>query len=233
MGTGEKLPSGHVRCPNCAKMLPQAFINSHLDSCLIGGKGGGGGIWGSCGGRNSSAPATAQLNGVRSSSGGGGGHAHSTANGLGSGPLAGRAAGSGSTGRQLKVCKCDHVCKSQLQNSVRLPPSTVMCTLCGGGTALVLSCDWMPHSSVRNRGLCCKQVPPKLCVALLSDKAMRDNCKGFGLPATGRKEVRPLLHSVLGSLCLLAARTLPAEVIRLFKQAHAGHIVDNPQAAGL
>lgn len=42
------------------------------------------------------------------------------------------------------------------------------------------------------------QVPPKLCVALLSDKAMRDTCKGFGLPATGRKEVR-FLHQLASS----------------------------------
>ena len=40
-----------------------------------------------------------------------------------------------------------------------------------------------------------KQVPPKLCVALLSDKAMRDTCKSFGLPATGRKEVCSLLQT--------------------------------------
>lgn len=106
MSTGEKLPSGHVRCPNCAKMLPQAFINSHLDSCLTGSKGGGGGIWGTGGSRVGTTSASAQRNGVRSSSGGGG-HAHSTANGLGSGSLAGRAAGSGSIGKQLKVCMCN------------------------------------------------------------------------------------------------------------------------------
>lgn len=33
------------------------------------------------------------------------------------------------------------------------------------------------------------QVPPKLCVSLMSDKAMRDTCKKFGLPSAGRKEV--------------------------------------------
>ena len=105
---GEKLPSGHVRCPNCAKMLPQAFINSHLDSCLTGSKGSGGGIWGTGGSKGSTTPAAAQLNGVRSSGGGGGGYVpHSTANGLGSGSLAGRAAGSGSIWKQLKVCMCN------------------------------------------------------------------------------------------------------------------------------
>ncbi len=33
------------------------------------------------------------------------------------------------------------------------------------------------------------KVPPKLCVALLSDKAMREHCRKYGLPTAGKKEV--------------------------------------------
>lgn len=33
------------------------------------------------------------------------------------------------------------------------------------------------------------KVPPKLCVALMTDKQMRDTCRKFGLPCIGKKDV--------------------------------------------
>jgi hypothetical protein len=190
---GEKLPSGHVRCPNCAKMLPQAFINSHLDSCLTGNKASSGSIWGNGFSKGSAAVAAAQLNGVRSS-GGGGGNTLSSGNGAYSGSLAsgaGRGRGSG----QLKVCGCKvsahlgcGVVRYNAQSCARSATSAQHSFCMQSG---------MERSSAPKDGV--EQVPPKLCVALLSDKAMRDTCKGFGLPATGRKEVRPSHTSLLAA----------------------------------
>ena len=81
-------------------MLPQAFINSHLDSCLTG-KSSVGGIWG--GSRSSKAAAAVQQNGVRLSTGGGG-NTLSSMNGSGSGPLPhGNGKATGGSSGQLKV----------------------------------------------------------------------------------------------------------------------------------
>ena len=40
----QKLPRGHVRCPNCSAMLPESFVNSHLDTCLMRSAAAGGAI---------------------------------------------------------------------------------------------------------------------------------------------------------------------------------------------
>lgn len=133
---GEKLPKGHVRCPNCAAMLPAAFINSHLDSCLTGD--------GSAGGN--------RANGARRSGG-------SAAAKPGSG--GGAKFGSGGSAK---------------------PGS-------GGGSK--------PGVGGGGGGREALKVPPKLCVALMTDKAMRDTCRKFGLPSVGKKDVSAFATSLL------------------------------------
>lgn len=134
----ERLPRGHVRCPSCSVMLPESFINTHLDGCLARGRasaGAGSSSMPSGGGAAPSSGGSSRQQAMNGAADGG----HGSRNGIGSAANAvfGSKRGSGSNG--------------------------------GGGPPL--------------------KVPPKLAFTLLSDKQLREMCRRYGLPATGKKEV--------------------------------------------
>ncbi len=118
-------------------MLPAAFINSHLDSCLTGG--------GSTGGNRANG---ARISGGAAAAKPGSGGGAKPGSGGSSKPVAGGGGGaSGGSG--------------------------------GGGSREPL------------------KVPPKLCVALMTDKAMRDTCRKFGLLTVGKKDASAFATSLL------------------------------------
>ena len=119
-------------------MLPESFINTHLDGCLARGRasaGAGSNSLPSCGGAAPNSGGSSRQQAMSGAADGG----HGSRNGI------------GSAANTVFGAK-----RSSNSNGGRGPPL---------------------------------KVPPKLAFTLLSDKQLREMCRRYGLPATGKKEV--------------------------------------------
>lgn len=121
-------------------MLPESFINTHLDGCLARGGALGAGL--STGNTGRHTDAAAASIGGRSDGGQ-------------------RAANGADSGRPAGGYGC--------------PNGSGLAAFGGGASG--------------GSGGGALKVPPKLAFTLLSDKQLRETCKRYGLPPTGKKEV--------------------------------------------